>query len=235
MHIYLVSIFPDIFQSFLETSLIKKWIDKKLFTIKVIDPRSFVPGKWQYVDDEIYGGGAGMLMKAKPVIDSVEKIVKWIKDKKKMKIIFVSPSEKIFTQKTAHQLSEVQNLIFVCWRYEWIDYRFQEYMYKKYPKQFEIISLGQFVTLGWEAPAMTMIESIVRLVPWVIKEAASRQDESYSLEYDMKNIEYPQYTRPEEVYWFKVPEVLLGWHHAKIKEWREKNSTNLSSRKKWKK
>lgn len=235
MNIYLVSIFPDIFTSFLETSLIKKWIDKKIFKIKTLDPRSLVKTKWQYIDDEIYGGGAGMLMKAKPAIDSVEKIMKSIKNKSDSKIIFVSPSEKIFTQEVAHELSNIKNLIFVCWRYEWIDYRFEQYMTKKYKKQFEKISLGQFVTLWWEAPAMTMVEAIVRLVPWVIKEESSRQDESYSLEYDMKNIEYPQYTRPEEVLWLKVPEILLGGHHAKIKEWRKKNSTNLSSKKKWKK
>jgi len=223
-------------------------MDKKLFKIKVIDPRSFVKSKWQYVDDEIYGGGAGMLMKAKPVIEAVEKIIKWMSSSTlratkgkdidwkpysslhsewHFKIIFVSPSETIFNQQIAHQLSEIKNLIFVCGRYEWIDHRFEEYMSDKYPKQFEKISLWQFVTLWWEAPAMTMIEAIVRLVPWVIKDEASRQDESYSLEYDMKNIEYPQYTRPEDVCWYKVPEILVWGHHAKINEWRKKNSKKL--------
>jgi tRNA (guanine37-N1)-methyltransferase len=159
MHIHLVSIFPSIFDSFLDTSLIKKAIDKKLIKIDVLDPRSFVPGKGQYVDDEIYGGGAGMLMKAKPVIDSVEDIVKRItangKRKKTalsvtrlpFKIIYLSPSKKIFTQKKAHSLSEVQHLIFVCGRYEGIDNRFQEYMTDKYPKHFETLSLGKFITL----------------------------------------------------------------------------------------
>lgn len=238
MNIYLVSIFPSIFDSFLETSLIKKAIDKKLIKIDVLDPRSFVPGKGQYVDDEIYGGGAGMLMKAKPVIDAVEDIVKRImvngKRKKSVtrstlpvspksfRIIYLSPSKEIFTQKKAHSLSEVQHIIFVCGRYEGIDHRFVEYMEDKYPKNFETLSLGKFITLGGEAPAMTVIESIVRLVPGVIKDAKSRQDESYSLQYDMKNIEYPQYTRPEEVFGYKVPEILLGGHHKNIEERRKK-------------
>lgn len=236
MNIHLISIFPSIFDSFLETSLIKKAIDKKIIKIKVIDPRSFVKSKGQYVDDEIYGGGAGMLMKAKPVIDAVESVMKKIKKlkNKKFKIIFVSPSETIFTQKVAHALSDIQNMIFICWRYEGIDHRFEEYMMDKYPTQFEKISLWQFVTLGGEAPAMTMIESIVRLVPWVIKEVASRQDESYSLQYDMQNIEYPQYTRPEDVCGYKVPEILLSGHHKNIEQ-RRKNNRDLLRISTWKK
>ena len=224
MHIHLVSIFPSIFDSFLETSLIKKAIDKKLIKIDVLDPRSFVPGKGQYVDDEIYGGGAGMLMKAKPVIEAVESLVKKIKKlkNKEFKIIYLSPSKQIFTQKLAHAYAEVQHIIFVCGRYEGIDNRFVEFMSDKYSKNFGTLSLGKFITLGGEAPAMTVIESIVRLVPGVIKDAKSRQDESYSLQYDMKNIEYPQYTRPEEVFGYKVPEILLGGHHKNIEERRKK-------------
>jgi len=240
MRIHLVSIFPSIFDSFLQTSLIKKAIDKKLIKIDVLDPRSFVPTKGQYVDDEIYGGGAGMLMMAKPVIDAVEHIVKRLKIKGKSKssgtlsishlpfrIIYLTPSKQIFTQKLAHAYAEVQHIIFVCGRYEGIDHRFIEYMQDKHPKNFETLSLGKFITLGGEAPAMTIVESIVRLVPGVIKEAASRQDESYSLSCDMKNIEYPQYTRPEEVCGYKVPEILLGGHHKKIAERRKKKSQKI--------
>lgn len=226
MHIHLVSIFPDIFKSFLETSLIKKAIDKKFIKIDVLDPRSFVKEKGQYVDDEIYGGGAGMLMKAKPVIDAVNALVKKMK-KKQFKIIYLTPSKKTFVQKIAHELVEIQDIIFVCWRYEWIDFRFVEYMQDKYPKNFEMISLGKFVTLGGEAPAMVMTEAIVRLVPGVIKDAKSRQDESYSLQQDMKNIEYPQYTRPEEVFGYKVPAILLGGHHKNIEDRRKKNSKKI--------
>lgn len=231
MQIHLISIFPTIFDSFLETSLIKKAIDKKLITINVVDPRSFCPGKGQYVDDEIYGGGAGMLIKAKPMIEAVESIIKKIKKNKnkQFKIIYLSPSKQIFTQKLAHTYSEIQHIIFVCGRYEWIDNRFVEYMQDKYPQNFETLSLGKFVTLGGEAPAMTAIESIVRLIPWVIKDAKSRQDESYSLQYDMKNIEYPQYTRPEELYGYKVPEILLSGHHKKIEDWRKKKVKKLDN------
>jgi tRNA (guanine37-N1)-methyltransferase len=110
-------------------------------------------------------------------------------------------------------------------------------MKKKYKKQFQKISLWQFITLGGEIPAMVMIEAITRLIPWVIKEEASRQDESYSVAQNMNNLEYPQYTKPEEVMWIKVPKILLSGHHKNINERRVEKTKNLSSKKPatWKK
>lgn len=251
MHIHIVSIFPDIFKSFIETSLIKKAQEKKIIKFTFTNPRSFAPGRHQQVDDTIYWWGAGLLMKAQPAIDAVESIIKKIKKtkvpldkggkqkggfKKDFKIILLSPSKEVFTQKVAHSLSNSENLIFVCTRYEGIDYRFQQYMKKKYPKQFQKISIGQYITLGGEIPAMVMIEAITRLIPWVIKEEASRQDESYSVSQNMNNLEYPQYTKPEEVLGMKIPKILISGHHANIKARREKKTTNLATKKTlWKK
>ena len=170
-------------------------------------------------------------MKAKPAIDAIESIIKknhlssWAKSKDiSFKIILPSPAKDIFIQKTAHTLSETQHLIFVCTRYEGIDYRFEQYMKKKYPKQFQKISLWHYITLGGEIPAMVMIEAITRLIPWVIKEEASRQDESYSIQKNMNNLEYPQYTKPEEVLGMKIPKILISGHHANIKVRREKKT-----------
>jgi tRNA (guanine37-N1)-methyltransferase len=118
-------------------------------------------------------------------------------------------------------------LIFVCWRYEWIDYRRELYMQKYYPEQFVKISLWQFILLWWEVATMTMIESITRLIPWVIKESESRQNESYSLKENMQNLEEPNYTRPENVKWFSVPEVLLNGDSEEISKWRKDNSISL--------
>ncbi len=194
-------------------------------------------------------------MKAKPAIDAVEFILSSftkggarraedLKNKKKskiqnskFKIILLSPSKEVFTQKVAHTLSNSENLIFVCTRYEGIDYRFEQYMKKKYPKQFSKISIWQFITLGGEIPAMIMIEAITRLIPWVIKEEASRQDESYNVAHNMNNLEYPQYTKPEEVFWIKVPKILLSGHHKNINERRIEKTKNLASKKSaiWKK
>jgi len=249
MHISIVSIFPDIFKSFIETSLIKKAQEKKILSFDFVNPRIFCPGKHQQVDDTIYGWGAGLLMKAKPAIDAVEFILSSfakggarraedLKNKKKskiqnskFKIILLSPSKEVFTQKIAHTLSKSENIIFVCTRYEGIDYRFEQYMKKKYPKQFSKISIWQYITLGGETPAMIMIEAITRLIPWVIKEEASWQDESYSVKQNMNNLEYPQYTKPEDVLGMKVPKLLLSGHHANIKTRRAKNTKSLPKKK----
>ncbi len=219
MHIHIVSIFPDIFKSFIETSLIKKAQEKKIISFSFVNPRSFCPWKHQQVDDTIYGWGAGLLMKALPAIEAVESIITKLKRKKaSFKIILPSPSKEIFTQKTAHSLNKEKNIIFICTRYEGIDYRFEQYMKKKYKKLFQKISLWQFITLGGEVPAMIMIEAITRLIPGVIKEEASRQEESYNVQQNMNNLEYPQYTKPEVVLGMKTPKILLSGHHKNIKE-----------------
>lgn len=241
MHIHIVSIFPDIFKSFIETSLIKKAQEKKLISFSFINPRTFCPGKHQQVDDTIYGWWAGLLMKAQPAIDAVESIIKKLKapltkggnkrrDLKNVKIILLSPSKEVFTQKIAHSLNKEKHIIFVCTRYEGIDYRFEQYMKKKYGKKFQKISLWQFITLGGEVPSMIMIEAITRLIPWVIKEEASRQDESYNIKTNMTNLEYPQYTKPENILWMKVPKILLSGHHKNINERRAKKMSSITKR-----
>ena len=165
-----------------------------------------------------------MLIKAQPIIDAVELIIKEYNLKKlDFKIIFPSPAKEIFAQKNAYTYSKQEHLIFVCWRYEWIDYRRELYMQKYYSEQFEKISLWQFILLWWEIATMTMIESISRLIPGVIKESESRQNESYSLKENMKNLEEPNYTRPETVEWFSVPNELLTWDLEEIKKWRKNN------------
>jgi len=233
MNIYIVSIFPEIFDSFVSTSLIKKAQEKKILKFTFVNPRKFCKDKHQQVDDTIYWWWAGMLIKAKPIIDSVEHIIKKFKLSKpdcrhaSFKILFPSPSTQIFNQKISHSLSKIQDLIFVCWRYEGIDYRWEQYMKKKYKTKFQKISLWSFITLWWELPTMTMIESITRLIPWVIKESESRKNESYSMEHNMQNLEYPQYTRPEKVLTMNVPEILLSWHTKKIQERKKNNSKNI--------
>ena len=222
MKIFFISIFPEIFQSFLEVSLIKKAIDKKILEFQIINPRKFCNDKHQKIDDEIYGWGAGMLMMAKPIIDAVELAIAQIDWD--FQIVFPSPSKEIRDQKYAHSYSKCENLIFVCGRYEWIDYRFEQYIYQKFPNQFAKISLWKFVTLWWELPTMTMVESIVRLIPWVIQDEISWQDESYQISQNMENLEYPQYTRPQEVEWFIVPDILLNWNHKEIEKWKQENS-----------
>ncbi len=230
MKITYISIFPEIFKSFVTTSLVAKAQEKKLLSFETINPRTFCTDKHRQVDDEIYWWWTGLLMKAQPLIDAVEFAIKENKLNKRCKrrrIIFLSPSKEIFDQKNAHEFAKMKHIIFVCARYEGIDSRFEQYMIDNYPKHFAKISLGKFITLGGEFPAMTMTEAIVRLIPNVIKEENSRKDESYSVEKNMNNLEYPQYTRPEIVQWYKVPEILLSGHTKKIEEWKWKNTISL--------
>ena len=229
MHIHIISLFPELFDSFFSTSLLQKAQEKWILKIDFCNPRQFCTDKHQQIDDEIYGWWAWMLIKAEPIIDAVESIIKNnnLKDSD-FKIIFPSPTTETFTQKNAYTFSKQEHLIFVCWRYEWIDYRRELYMQKYYPNQFEKISLWQFILLWWEVASMTMIESIARLIPWVIKESESWQNESYSLKENMKNLEEPNYTRPENVKWFKVPDVLLNGNSEEIAQWRRDNSKSLT-------
>lgn len=222
MHIHFVSLFPEIFDSFLSTSIIKKAQDKNFLQFSTIDPRKFCNDKHQQVDDTVYGGGDGMLIKAQPMIDAVESIVAQIEGA--WAIVVPSPSQDFFVQKHAHLFSKYDHIIFVCGRYEWIDYRFVEYMREKYEDMFFVLSLWAFVTLGGEAPAMVMAESIVRLVGGVIKEEGSWENESYSIKQGWSNLEHPQYTKPAEVYGYKVPDVLLSGDQSAIMQWNKEHS-----------
>jgi len=225
MNIYIHTIFPEIFESFLNTSLIKKAQEKWILNIKLVNIRDFCTHKQKQVDDKIYGWWVGMLIKAKPVIDSIENTIKE-NNLKDFKIIYLAPSENILDQQKCFDYSKNENIILLAWRYEWIDIRVEQYFQDKY-NNFERLSIGKYVLLWWELPAMVFIESVWRLIPWVIKEEMSFKDESYNIEKNMENIEYPQYTRPEEVYGYKVPNILLSWHDAKIEQWRKENEKKI--------
>ncbi len=228
MYIHIITIFPELFDSFFSTSLLAKSQEKWILNIDFCNPRQFCTDKHQQIDDEIYGWWAWMLIKAEPIIDAVESIItKHNLKNSDFKIIFPSPAKEVFNQKNAYTFSKQEHLIFVCWRYEWIDYRRELYMQKHYPEQFEKLSLWQFILLGWEIASMTMIESITRLIPWVIKESESRKNESYSLKENMQNLEEPNYTRPEVVKWFKVPSTLLTGNSDENKKRKNDNTTKL--------
>lgn len=222
MHLHLVSLFPSLFESFLHTSLIEKASEKGILEFTTWNPRDFCTDKHQQVDDQIYGGGDGMLIKAEPIVSCVEAIIKRRKLKKSdFSILFPSPAKEVFTQKIAHGLSKKEHLIFVCGRYEGIDYRAEAYLQQTYPEAFRKLSLGQFIVLGGEVPSMLMIEAIVRLIPGVIKEKGSWIEESYALKEGMKNLEAPNYTRPVEIYGMRVPEALLSGDDATVAERRK--------------
>lgn len=222
MRIHIISLFPDIFDSFLQTSLIAKAQEKWLLDFSLINPRDFCTDKHQQIDDTVYGGGAGMLIKAEPIIAAVNTIIANISSKNRT-ILFPSPSKTIFAQKHAHVLAKYDDLIIVCGRYEGIDYRREQYFQDRYPEHFMKVSLWEFITLGGETPSMVMLEAITRLVPGVIKESCSREKESYSIKHWWSNIEAPNYTKPEIVHGYSVPDVLLSGDQKKIRVWKEEH------------
>lgn len=208
MKINILTLFPEMFDIF-NHSIVGKAKEKGLIDIEAINIRDYTMNKHKKVDDYPYGGGAGMVMSAQPVVDA-------IRDSKKAnkgKVIFLGPRGKTFDQKMAEELSKEEELIFVCGHYEGIDQR----AFKEVDME---ISLGDFVLTGGEMAAIPVIDSILRLIPGVLNKEESHQDESFS----DGLLEYPQYTRPEIFEDERVPEVLLSGHHENIRKWRRLQS-----------
>lgn len=217
MKITILSIFPEIFESFLSTSLIKKGIDSKILEIELLNFRSFASLPHKKVDDTPYGGGAGMVMKPEPIVEAVEAAKAKLPS---AKVILLSPRGAPFTQSKAAELSKSSEIIFICGRYEGIDERVNDLVVD------ETISLGDFVLMGGEVPAMAVIESVARLIPGLIGNNESTQSESFQ----NMNLEAPQYTRPPDYRGLKVPEVLLSGDHKAISQWREEQSSLLTQK-----
>jgi len=218
MTFHLLSIFPAIFDSYINESILKRASDKKIIKIKTHNLRDWTSDKHKTVDDTPYGGGAGMLMKIEPLykaLTAIKKLDKKVK-KNKRRIILLSASGKKWNQASAQKYSKLDEIIFVCGRYEGVDARIKKFVDEE-------ISVGDYVLTGGELPALTIIDSIARLLPGVLGNNASAIEESHSQEGLM---EYPQYTRPEIFLTGKnkypVPKVLLSGNHKKIKEWRAK-------------
>ncbi|MFZ4632553.1 MAG: tRNA (guanosine(37)-N1)-methyltransferase TrmD [Patescibacteria group bacterium] len=219
MKFHLLTIFPDIFDSYINESILKRASDKKLVKFKTHNLRDWTTDNHKSVDDAPYGGGAGMLMKIEPLykaITAIKKLDKKVKPSKR-KIILMSAGGKNWNQAMAKKYSKLDEIIFICGRYEGVDARINNFIDEE-------ISVGDYVLTGGELPALTIIDSITRLIPGVLGNKESIVEESHSEE---GVNEYPQYTRPEV---FKVgtkkyvvPSILLGGDHKKIKEWREKN------------
>jgi len=217
MKFQLLSIFPDIFSSYLNESILKRAQDKQAAEFKIHNLRDWTADKHKTVDDAPYGGGAGMLMKIEPLYKALEDIKKLNKkiDPKKRKILFMSAGGKKWTQTLAQKYAKLDELILICGRYEGADARLKKFIDEE-------ISVGDYVLTGGELPALTIIDSIVRLLPGVLGNSQSIVEESHS---ELGTLEYPQYTRPEVFIAkgkkYPVPKVLLSGDHKKIKEWQQ--------------
>lgn len=210
MKIQIFTLFPEMFQGPFNESLIGRAKNNKILDIEIINFRKYSIDKYGHVDDTPYGGGVGMLLRPEPIVAALRE---HIDKKKETNIILVSPQGKTFTQNDANRLSHLESLAFVCGHYEGFDERIRDYVTEEY-------SIGDYVLTGGELPAMVMIDSIARLIPGVIKEKTSYEDDSF---YNGL-LEYPQYTKPRVFEEKKVPEVLLSGHHKNIQRWQKKEA-----------
>jgi len=208
MKISILSLFPHMFDGFLNESIIKRAIEDKKVEIEIIDFREYTDDPHKKVDDTPYGGGAGMVLACQPIFDCVEAI-----RTKDSKVIIMTPSGVPYKQRTAYDLSKEKHLIIICGHYEGFDERILSLADME-------ISIGDYVLTGGELPAMVITDSIVRLIPGVINEQSHLED-SFN---DNFLLDYPTYTKPADYKGMKVPEILLSGDHKKIDEWRHQEA-----------
>lgn len=207
----ILTIFPHIFDSYLNESILKRAQKNKLIKINIHNFRNFAAGKHRTVDDKPYGGGPGMLLKVEPIY----KCLKSIKRKKNSLVVLLTPKGKTFNQNMAKKFAKLDQLILISGRYEGFDERIRKYVDEQ-------VSIGDYILTGGELPVMSIIDATARLLPGVLGDDSSSKDESFSK--NLNFIEYPHYTRPENFKGTKVPKVLLSGNHKKIDAWRLKNA-----------
>ena len=212
MNFHVLTLFPEMIQQGMNTSIIGRAITGGYLSVEAINIRDYAFNKHQKVDDYPYGGGAGMLMQAEPVYlahQSIEEKIGY-----RPRVVYLTPQGSVFNQTMAKDFAKEKDLVFLCGHYEGIDERVLEEVVT------DLVSIGDYVLTGGELPAMVMMDSISRMVPGVLSNQESGETESFA----GNLLEYPQYSRPEEWHGKKVPPVLLSGHHANIEAWRREQS-----------
>ena len=212
MNFHVLTLFPEMIEQGMHTSIIGRAIAGGYLSIDAINIRDYAFNKHQKVDDYPYGGGAGMLMQAEPFYLAYESVQK--KLGYRPRVVYLTPQGEVFHQTMAKELAKEKDLVFLCGHYEGIDERVLDEIVTDY------VSIGDYVLTGGELPAMVMMDSISRMVPGVLSNQESGETESFA----ENLLEYPQYSRPEEWHGQKVPPVLLSGHHANIEAWRREQS-----------
>lgn len=211
MEFEVVTIFPEMFASFVDASLLGKAVRAGVVKVVFTDPRDFTTDKHRSVDDAPYGGGVGMVMKAEPLVAAIEHAVA---TRGPAHRILLTPAGRPLDQPRVRELARLGRILLVCGRYEGVDERVRELAID------EELSIGDFVLTGGEVAAMAIIDAVSRYVPGVLGEARSTDEESFSAGL----LEYPQYTRPPELRGRHVPEVLLSGDHERIRRWRREQA-----------
>ena len=207
MRIDFVTIFPNMFAPLLAEGVIARGIKQGLLDVRVWDLREYATDKHRSTDDEAYGGGPGMVMLAEPVFRAVEAIGGG-------HVVLTSPQGRRFDQQVAKELTDRQHVVFLCGRYEGFDHRVHDALHP------DEISVGDFVVSGGELPAMLMADAIGRLVPGVVGNSGSVEEDSFF----RGLLDYPHYTRPVELRGMRIPDILLSGHHEQIRKWRKEQA-----------
>lgn len=224
MKISILTLFPEMFVGPLSESIVKRAIEKNLVSIELVDIRPFGLGSHLMVDDTPYGGGTGMVLRVDVLHAAIEKARDLTLTPQDEKVILMTADGSTYNQKKALSFAKVKHLIIVCGHYEGVDERIREYIDEE-------ISFGDFVLTGGEIPAMAITDSVVRLIPEVLK-AGVTENESFSLEEEgSKLLEYPVFTRPPEYLGQTVPGVLISGDHKKIEKWRIEQAVVKTKRK----
>mgnify|MGYP002572676782 FL=1 len=212
MNFHVLTLFPEMIENGMNTSITGRAITKGLLTLEAVNIRDYAFNKHQKVDDYTYGGGAGMLMQAEPVYLAYEAIAE--KAGKRPRVVYLTPQGQVFNQAMAREMAQEEDLVFLCGHYEGIDERVLEEIVTDY------VSIGDYVLTGGELPAMVMMDSISRMVPGVLSNQESGETESFA----GNLLEYPQYSRPEVWRGKAVPPILMSGHHANVEKWRREQS-----------
>jgi tRNA (guanine37-N1)-methyltransferase len=207
----ILSVFPGMFASAFECSLLKKAQEKNLIEIRVHDIRHYTEDKHRMTDDAPYGGGGGMVMKVEPLDRALQAVAP---DRDQALIVLLTPQGETFRQKIAQELARHPRIVLVCGHYEGLDERVRTHLVDRE------ISIGDYVLTGGELPAMIVVDAVARMVPGVLGNAVSAVTDSFA----MGLLEYPHYTRPAEYRDWKVPDVLISGHHREIEKWRRRES-----------
>ena len=207
MKLSILTIFPELFESFLASPIIKRAQEKGVAQIEIVDIKNFSGGSFRHIDDSPFGGGVGMIMRCGPILDALESV----KSDGSLSLLF-SPKGRRYEQSVAREYSRREHIIMICGHYEGVDARVEKHVD-------ELISVGDYVLTGGELPAMTVVDSVVRLLDGVLRDG-SADDESH----ENGLLEYPQYTRPADYKGERVPEVLLSGHDRNISDWRRQQS-----------
>lgn len=216
MRFHIMTLFPEIFNSYMDESIMKRAVEKGIIEVHIYNIRDFSNNKHKKVDDYPFGGGAGMVM-TQPIYDTYKHIIT-THNINNPSVIYLTPKGKVYNQSMAKQMSLKEDIILLCGHYEGIDERIIDLIVT------DEISIGDYVLTGGELPALIMIDSISRLIPGVLNQEESFEEESFK----DNLLEYPHYTRPRDFEGLKVPEVLLSGNHKKIDEWRREESIRIT-------